>query len=129
MSKPQNRSDVKIGMIALAAILSASPASAQSCRNLAYIPGVNAVTLQNEAGTTISLQHNSRNYHHTVRVWENNNYVGEYYIPVSFASGEIQVKLKMKQRLETWLGQVRQTNKHLPYITVCGNWSDNLSQQ
>jgi hypothetical protein len=47
-------------------------------------------------------------------------------VPVSIAEGQIQVLLRMGQRLETWMGSVRQAQKAIPYVVVCGPWHGNL---
>jgi hypothetical protein len=103
-----------------------TPAHAQNCRSSSYIPGNSPLTLQHSDGSTISLQRNSRGYYPTAHVWTNGNYVGEYNIPFQLASGEIEVRLHMRNRLETWLGKVRQAYKVVPYVVVCGDWNGNL---
>jgi hypothetical protein len=102
------------------------PASAQSCRSSSYIPGTGHITVQRADGATVSIQAGNRNYARTAHLWINNNYSGQHNIPFSLADGEIQVKFRMLQRLETHLGEVRQVYKPVPYVVVCGNWSGYL---
>jgi hypothetical protein len=102
------------------------PATAQSCRSSSYIPGTSAITVQRADGATVSIQAGNRNYARTAHLWINNNYSGQHNIPFSLADGQIQVKFRMLQRLETWNGEVRQVYKPVPYVVVCGNWSGYL---
>jgi hypothetical protein len=102
------------------------PASAQNCRSSSYIPGTGHITVQRSDGATVSIQAGNRNYARTAHLWINNNYIGQYNIPFSLADGEIQVRFRMLQRLETWNGEVRQVYKPVPYVVVCGNWSGYL---
>jgi hypothetical protein len=108
--------------------LTPTPAHAQNC-NSGSIPGNSPLTLQRADGQTVSLQSNSRGYYRTAHVWTNGNYVGQYNIPFQLADGEIQVRLRARHRLETWLGKVRQVYKQVPYVVVCGNWTGNLQWQ
>jgi hypothetical protein len=117
---------VTVGLLLIALIATAPLAQAQGCRRSSYIPGFSPLTLQHVNGATIALQRHSRNYRPTAHVWINGTYVGEHEIPFAVAGGEIQVLLHMRQRLETWLGSVRQAYKAVPYVVVCGPWRGTL---
>lgn len=95
---------------------------AQSCRSSSYLPSASALTLQHASGTIVSLQRGNYNFRPTVHVWINGSYAGQYYIPLTLAGGQIQVRIRMQLRYETWLGKVRQVYKAVPYVIVCGNW-------
>ena len=107
-------------------LITATLAQAQDCRRSSYIPGLRPLILQHMHGTTMAIQRHSRNYRPTARLWINGNYVGEHEVPFDVAGGEIQVRLRTQQRLETWLGSVRQAYKPVPYLVVCGPWLGNL---
>ncbi|HJS86291.1 MAG TPA: hypothetical protein VJ779_12600 [Acetobacteraceae bacterium] len=102
----------------------ASPALAQdNCRKTSYIPSMQPMVLQAPNGTSIALQRHVRNHRPTVYVWLNHRFAGEYLVPLSLASGEIQVLMHTHMGLETWMGSVRQSLKETPYLVVCGPWS------
>lgn len=129
-SHPLNRISMTAIVLAIqigtALGMTAIPASAQNCRSSSYIPGTGHITVQRADGNTVSLQAGNRNYARTAHLWINNNYIGQYNIPFSLADGEIAVKFRMLQRLETWNGEVRQVYKPVPYVVVCGSWSGYL---
>jgi hypothetical protein len=96
------------------------------CRQSSYIPSLGPLTLRNLSGTTLAFQ---RSVHHgipSVRVWVNGQFAGEHDTPFSADGGQIQARLQQKMRLETWLGQVRQVSKAVPYLLVCGEWFGDL---
>jgi hypothetical protein len=101
-----------------------SPALAQDgCRKTSYIPSLQPLVLQALNGTSIALRRHVRNHRPTVYVWLNNRFGGEYFVPLSLASGEIQVLMHTHMGLETWMGSVRQSLKETPYLVICGPWS------
>ena len=117
---------VTVGLLLGVLVATAPLAQAQDCRRSSSMPGLSPLTLQHVNGATVALQRHSRNYRPTARVWINGTYVGEHEIPFAIAGGEIQVLLHMRQRLETWLGSVRQAYKAVPYVVVCGPWRGTL---
>ena len=115
-----------LGVALALAGVSATPAHAQKCRSSSYLPGLRPLVLRHSNGTTIKLQRDSRNYVPTAHVWINGRYAGEHSIPFSLAHGQIRLRLRTEQRLETWLGKVRQAYKSIPYVVVCGSWRGDL---
>jgi hypothetical protein len=121
-----NRVPLAIFLLIIIATLAAAPARAQDCSSSSYIPTLAPLTLRHVSGYTIDLLGDSKGYGPSVHIWENGQYSGEYQVPISIADGQIQVLLRMEQRLETWMGRVRQVLKAIPYVTVCGLWYGNL---
>lgn len=108
------------------AATSAAPVRAQDCRASSYLPGLDPLILRNGNGATIALKRDSRHCLPTAHVWINGSYVVQQEIPFTLADGQIRVRLRTQQRLETWLGKVRQTYKSIPYVIVCGDWDGDL---
>ena len=115
-----------ISRLAIIGMLAAAPAHAQDCRSSSYIPGMTPLMLRHPSGNTIALRRDSKDYGPSVHVWENGQYSGEHPVPVSLADGQIQVLLRMGLHLETWRGRVRQVQKAIPYVVVCGPWYGDL---
>jgi hypothetical protein len=117
-----------IGMALVGAVLGSvaaitTPAGAQDCHD-ASIPGSKLLTLRHAGGDVVSLRRGTHNHRPVAQVWINGGYTGQHEIPFSLAGGDIQVLLRMQQRLETWLGKVRQVSKPIPYVIACGSWVD-----
>jgi hypothetical protein len=76
----------------------------------------------NADGYVVHLQRASYQYAPTVRVWEQGQFMGEYYIPIAIY--DIQVSLEGRYVLETWMGEVRQVYKQIPIARACAeSWT------
>ena len=110
------------GLMVFAALVGPSRATATpGCRTYSYLPALKPLILVHSTGMTVALRR-ANSYRPSVSVAVNGAYVGDEAIPFSLAGGEIQVRLLLQHRLETWQGSVRQTIKPVPSVLVCGSW-------
>lgn len=111
----------------LGSALLAGSAQADACRQSSFLPGMTPLLLRHSGGDTLALQRSARAGQPTARVWLNGRYLGEAGIPAALAGGGIQLRLRLRLGLETWLGSVRSAYKPTPYVVVCGrDWSGAL---
>lgn len=117
---------VVLGLAILASLVipQALPAQAESsCSLQEYtLPSTSYLQLTHTSGYVVHLQRSSSNYAPTVKLWEQQQYSGEYPIPVDVY--DIQVRLEGRWVLETWMGQVRQVYKQVPVARACAeSWT------
>jgi hypothetical protein len=86
------------------------------------LPSTSHLEMIHTSGYVIHLQRASDQSQPTVRVWEQGQFIGEYYIPIDIY--DIQVRLEGRYVLETWMGEVRQVYKQVPMAKACAeNWT------
>src|SRR5688500_16292528 len=86
------------------------------------LPSTSYLEMIHTSGYVIHLQRASDQSQPTVRVWEQRQFTGEYYIPIDIS--DIQVRLEGRYVLETWMGEVRQVYKEVPVAKACAeNWT------
>ena len=100
-----------------------SSVTAQGCTvNSYWLPSMSILRLVHTSGDVVDLKRDIHNRYYTVHVAINGAYQGEHYVPVDV--GPIQVRMKLRQMLETGLdGQVRQVYKEKPIVYACSDWS------
>lgn len=107
--------------VLLAVVLPLTDLHGEDCES-APLPSLNRLSVVNGEGARVEFQGDIKNRMHTAHVWVNGEYRGEHELPVDFDSGQFQLLLRVTLQNETWMGSVRQVQKRVPYLTVCGNW-------
>lgn len=108
-------------VVLLALLLPLTDLRAEDCRS-APLPSLSRLIVTNESGSRVEFQGHIRNNMHTAHVWVDGEHRGEFELPVEFESGQFRLWLNLTLQNETWMGSVRQVQKHVPYLTVCGDW-------
>jgi hypothetical protein len=109
-------------VLAFFIVLTSAQAEA-ACKSTTFIPKTYAMTVRNVTnGETLSFMQSVYQGRPTVITWYNGRPNGAYYVPVTFAYGNIKIILVTVSRYETWRGQVRLVRKIVPKLTACGAW-------
>jgi hypothetical protein len=117
-------SPLRAAFIAALVVLSpfmAQPAEAACITKTYTLPSISYLQLALSNGRVVHLRRSVYMHYPTVNIWDNRRYIGQYYIPVTYAG--LSIILINRVVLETWMGSVRQVVKQVPVVKACNYWA------
>lgn len=91
----------------------------QAACQYSYLSQTRPTYVRYKTGYTLAMQSGYYGGRPTVFLWQNNKFVGQYYIPLSLFSGQVVITTRGKFVYETRNGTVRSVWKLLPAVGVC----------
>lgn len=85
-----------------------------------FIPTTRPLVIQHTSGFLVSVQRGNFNFRPTVHLWYNNQYQGQYFIPVDL--GDIEVGFTTSTRNTIGIdGNINTGNRTVPFLQIRGN--------